>query len=64
MSWRINEILLMIGFILICLGIGVGIKIGKSMMEAKTFNKLTGRTDVTWKDALWVELRVDRTKGE
>jgi hypothetical protein len=31
----------------------------QARMEANTFNKLTGRTDVTWWDALWVELRVD-----
>lgn len=27
--------------------------------EAKSFRKLTGRTDVTTWDAVWVELRVD-----
>ena len=30
-----------------------------SYMEARSFRKLTGRADVTWFDALWVELRVD-----
>lgn len=30
----------------------------QARMEARTFCKLTGRTDVTWWDALWVELRV------
>lgn len=29
-----------------------------SYLEARTFCKLTGRTDVTWWDAMWVELRV------
>jgi len=30
---------------------------GKSYMEAKTFNKLTGSDATTW-DAMWVQLRV------
>lgn len=29
-----------------------------AVMEARTFCKLTGRTDVTWWDAIWVDLRV------
>jgi uncharacterized membrane protein len=29
-----------------------------STMEARTFRRLSGRSDVTWFDALWVELRM------
>ena len=33
------------------------VKIFESKMESDTYNKLTGAS-TTWKDALWVELRV------
>lgn len=35
---------------------------GSATAEATSFRKLTGRTDVTTWDALWVELRVDCSK--
>ena len=41
---------------------GIGAAIVQAVMEARTFRKLSGRTDVTWFDALWVELRVIECK--
>lgn len=43
--------------VLVILGI-VGMWIGRSAMEARTFTKLTGMPVSTW-DAMWVELRID-----
>ena len=40
----------------------LGVLIVSAHMEARSFRKLTGRADVTWFDALWVELRVDCEK--
>ena len=36
---------------------------GASAMEAKAFNRATGKNVSTW-DAMWVKLRVQGTAGE
>lgn len=50
--------LIALGVLLLCLLVGVGLWVGFSAMEARTFTRLTGMPITTW-DALWVELRID-----
>lgn len=48
------------GIVLFILGglvVAVGIWVGMSHMEAKSYNKVTGSTVSTW-DAMWIDLRV------
>ena len=42
-----------------CIGLILVVVLFVAHQEAATFRKLTGRTDVTTWDALWVNLRVD-----
>ena len=44
------------------LALAFGLTCGAATQEAKSFRKLTGRTDVTTWDAIWVQLRVDCPK--
>ena len=44
--------------VLAVLAVGIVVWSVQAMMEAKSFNRLTGANVSTW-DAMWVELRVD-----
>lgn len=53
----VRDYLSILLFVAALLLFAVGGTLIQTTMEARTYNKLTG-ADVTWWDALWVDLRV------
>jgi len=59
MMKRRKEMWMPITAVLLILTFTIGPWVLSSHFEAKTFCKLTGRTDITTWDAMWINLRVD-----
>lgn len=54
---KLLEVSVVVSGIVLFLGLLFGVWYGASWMEARAFNKITGKHVSAW-DAMWVELRV------